>query len=168
MRSAPSPIDHAALRAFAALLRRWFGFVLACVAGMRARSEPLAPETLRRAERRLKKLLLARAIAQLGPRRRRTDARHQCAPTGFRRIRRDGGDVRQLTRGILPKLRRATPQACLARLQHVFAHLDIFVARLIKRLARARPATRLIAIAAPALTLIANTQAFAVGAVDTS
>lgn len=168
MRLATTPINHLALRAFAALLRRWLGIMLACVmAGVR-RGEAPGSALLHRAERRLKKLLFASAVERLPPRRRRAHTPPDSAPRGFRRVRRDGGDLRQLTRNVLPKLRTGAPRARLARIQHVLDHIDAFVARLRKRLQHNQPATHLIAVTPPARNLISDAQAFAVSGADTS
>ena len=49
------------------------------------------------------------------------------------------GNLRQLTRNVLPKLRGSDPGARLARIQHVLDRVEVFVARLLKRLRATSP-----------------------------
>ncbi len=168
MQLAASPINHVALRAFAALLRRWLGIVLLIVTTGWARGDAPSSDALARAERRLKQFLFARAVERIGARRSRAHAHPSSAPRGFRRTRHHGGNLRQLTRNVLPKLRGSDPGARLARIQHVLDRVEVFVARLLKRLRRNQPATRLIAVAPSARFLISGAPALAISAADSS
>lgn len=168
MQLAASPINHVALRAFAALLRRWLGIMLLIVTARWARGDAPSCDALVRAERRLKQFLFARAVERVGPRRPRASAHPYSAPRGFRQARRKGGHLRQLTRNVLPKMRNSNPRERLARIQHVLDRVEVFVARLVRRLRRNQPATRLIAVAPPAHTMSSSAPALAPSAADSS
>jgi|CXWL01.1.fsa_nt_gi hypothetical protein len=148
MKTKTTPINPSALRAYAALLRRWLRFVLWIVMGLWRRNQTEAPHTLAHAEWRLRQMIFIAAVEQLGPRRARIVPQAN-APTGFRVARPEGCATRQLTRNVLPKLRRASPQAHYARIQDVIENFARYAARQRKRLTRTRPAFRLIAVAPP-------------------
>jgi hypothetical protein len=115
------------LRAFAALLHRWLGFVLFCVG---KRGELPDHHTLNFDEHELKRAIFARAFATAPKLHFRAQARggpQRCAP--------GQNWLNVITRGLLPKLHHRTRAARLARIAHVRAHFDRYVNKLLARLA---------------------------------
>jgi hypothetical protein len=114
------------LRAFAALMRRWFGFVLLWLAHLPiARSH----DDIIRMEDRLKYLIGASVlIARFEPGNRRMGAHR-----GGRAH--EGAWLTFVLRSALPK-RGAFRWNRLARIRHVAANLDHYIKRFMKRLAR--------------------------------
>lgn len=153
MRTIAPSLNRDALDVAAGEFHRWLGaalFVLAAFAHWIAGAQP-AHALLRRAESQLKKLIFARAARQLGPRRARATPCPHGAPNGFRTAQNRDSALRALTRNALPTLARLGVAARVARIAHVFANLNRFVTRLLKRLRRNSVGARLIAVAPPAL-----------------
>ncbi len=122
------------LRAFAALLHRWLGFVLFCVG---KRDELPDHQALNFYEHELKRAIFARAFAT--------------SPQVNFRAQATGGHTRGaagqnwlsvITRGLLPKLQRRTRAARMARIAHVRTHFDRYVKKLLARLAHGLMALR--------------------------
>jgi hypothetical protein len=124
-----SSINRAVLRAFAALLRRWFAMFAMpwLLRGGRERAG------LRIAEQSLAKLIVTRAMAEIElpyiPRRTRRGP-------AVKRNRPGRDALAAYMRLALPKLTNATSRARRARLRQVFANLDRFVRRLIRLIMR--------------------------------
>jgi len=114
------------LRTFAALMRRWFGFVVLWLARLPIKR---SHHDLMRMEDRLKYLIGASVlIAGFAPGRRRMGA-HRVGR------RPEGRWVNFVLRSALPK-RSAFGWNRLARIRHVAAHIDYYVKRFMKQLAR--------------------------------
>jgi hypothetical protein len=120
------PRNTEKLRAFVALMRRWFGFVLLWLARLPIKR---THHDLMRMEDRLKYLIGASVlIAGFEPGRRRM---------GSHRVGRghEGAWLNFVLRSALPK-RSAFGWNRLARIRHVAARIDYYVKRFMKRLAR--------------------------------
>ncbi len=116
------------LRAFAALLHRWLGFVLFCFG---KRDELPDHHALNFYEHELKRAIFARAFASA------PKINFRAHATRGHVWRAHGQNwLKLITRGLLPKLQRRTRAARLARIAHVRAHFDRYVEKLLARLAR--------------------------------
>ena len=90
------------------------------------------------------------------------------APRGFRCARARMSVTRQLTRGVLPRLRETTPYARAERLARVSENIEPYAIALLARLFRDARACSLIMIAAPAREFCINAPVPARAAADTS
>jgi|CXWL01.1.fsa_nt_gi hypothetical protein len=150
MRTIAPSLNRDALAAASSEFHRWLGaalplLIVACAYWTSGFG--YANALLRYAERQVRKLIFARAAARLGPRRPRAKSHARAAPTGFRFAHDHGSALRKLTRGALPKLRKLSAGARIARILNVLANADRFVVRLARRLRRMRADLCLIAVA---------------------
>ena len=157
MKTAP-PINTEKLRAFVALMRRWFGFVLLWLVRLpiqRTRHDIV------RMEDRLKYLICASVLtAGFEPGRARMGA--------HRGGRAHKGDwLAFILRSALPK-RRAFGWDRLARIRHVAARIDYYVKRFMKRLARGLLMRRSTKRGAATLALISHAPVCVHAFADTS
>jgi hypothetical protein len=158
MQNAPSSINRAALRAFAALLRRWFAMcaMLWLTRGGAERTR------LRLAEQRLSKLIVTLALARI-------ELPVSVGGASSPRDARFSGDRSPLAaymRLALPKLANSTPRARRERLRQAYANLDALVRRLIKLMQRGAHAAHFVPIAAA--HALCATPRHAVACADTS
>lgn len=146
------------LRAFAALMRRWFGFVLLWTARLpikRSRHE------LIRMEDRLRYLICASVLAAgFTPDRHRFGVHRRAR--GYK-----GAWINFLLRNALPK-RSAFGFDRLARIRHVAARIDHYIKRFMKRLTRGLLMGRSTARGAAAITLTSHAPACVHAFADTS
>ncbi len=170
MRTIAPSLNLDSLSAAADECHRWLGaalFVLAAfahwIAGAKADHD-----FIRRTESQLRKLVFARAALQLGQRRKRTATHPHCAPAGFHYVRTRNSALRAFTCNALPKLRALGVRARIARILTVFANLDKFVVRRLKRLRRNGPGARLIAVTPPTSELVGAAPTWTAASADTS
>jgi hypothetical protein len=146
------------LRAFVALMRRWFGFVLLWTARLpikRSRHE------LIRMEDRLRYLICASALVDgFAPGRHRIGI-HRGA-RGYK-----GAWINFLLRIALPN-RSAFGFDRLARIRHVAARIDYYIKRFMKRIARGLLLRRSTKRGATAITLISHAPTCVPAFADTS
>ncbi len=148
------------LRAFAALLHRWLGFVLFC---LQKRDELPAHHTLNFYEHELKCTIFARAFATAP----RINFRAQSTSGHFRRAQRHNW-LNVITRGLLPKLQRRTCAARFARLAEVRANIDRYVKKLLARLTRGLMCLRVSRYIAHVRICVSSAEPCAIACADTS
>ena len=148
------------LRAFAALLHRWLGFVLFC---LRKRDELPDCHALNFYEHELKRAIFARAFATAP----KINFRAQ-ATRGHRWRAQSQNWLMVITRGLLPKLQRRTRVARMARIDHVRAHIDRYVNKLLARLARGLLCLRVTHYVTHVRVCVSDAEPCAVACADTS
>jgi hypothetical protein len=148
------------LRAFAALLHRWLGFVLFC---LRKRDELPDHHALNFYEHELKRAIFARAFATAP----KINFRAQATSGHFHRTQRHNW-LKVITRGLLPKLEHRTRAARLARLAEVRANVDRYVQKLLARLTRGLMHMRVARYVSQVRVCMSDAEPCAIAGADTS
>lgn len=115
-------LNRTKFQAAAALMQRWLGFVLVWLANLNFKR---TPAELKRAEHRLKQLIVIEAFLQM--------SRPNCRAGGARSY--NGSIQRLLMRGALPKLSRFGFDR-IARIRAVGRNIARYVRQFVKRLTR--------------------------------